>query len=78
MRIGTILVEEAKNAGVELGEEGLMKFYGVLEKTAARAVADSETTATEKTIAGGLAAILTTFKESAKQAADLNKDGKIG
>lgn len=77
-KVMSILTTKAKENGIETAEVAIVKAYSILEETCQAAVVDPETSQLEKTVCGGVAMALATFKEAVNKLADLNKDGKVG
>lgn len=73
-----IIVQNAKEAGVEQAEKAIVAVYGALEKSVPQILVDPETSAIEKTAAGILAPVLTSLKPQVEKLVDFDHDGQVG
>lgn len=78
MKSVKILVEELKANGIENAEEVVVDCFKAIQSALPKIVADAETSAMEKSVAGVSMSVLGALLPTIEKLADFNKDGKIG
>jgi hypothetical protein len=76
MKTAEILLEVAKEQGIESAEKVIMDAFKILEEAAPKLLLADDSAG--KIIGTGLSIVLPAIKGVVEKMADLNKDGKIG